>query len=197
MGPFTMRWKPDLLVAAVILGSCVTAYAQEPPFGIGKPATPADVRAADTTIGPEGKELPPGSGTAAQGAAIFGLRGCTRCHGPTQVEGPAPRLATEEETASPGSGYYSLKYWPFAPVIFDYIRRAMPYDRPGFLSADEAYALTAFLLFRNGIIQEDDVMDATSLPKVRMPNRDRFVPPPADWKPGRPRPFVVKPGSEE
>jgi cytochrome c len=75
MGPFRTHWRPDLLVAAMILGSCVTTYAQEPAFGFGKPATPADVRAADTTVGPEGKELPPGSGTAVQGAAVFGLRG--------------------------------------------------------------------------------------------------------------------------
>ena len=88
--------------------------------------------------------------------------------------------------------YFPVQYWPFAPSIWDFIRRAMPYNRPGRLTADEVYALTAFLLFRNGIIQEDDVMDAKSLPKVQMPHRGEYkVPEP--WKPGTRRGFSLQP----
>jgi cytochrome c len=88
--------------------------------------------------------------------------------------------------------YYPIAYFPFAPMIWDYIHRAMPYDRPGRLTADECYALTAFLLFKNGIIQEDDVMDAKSLPTVQMPHRAEYREP-APWKPGTARGFKILP----
>ena len=91
---------------------------------------------------------------------------------PDGTEGPANELVGGEPC--PSSSYFPIVYWPYATMIWDFIHRAMPYDRPGRLTADEAYALTAFLLFRNGIIQEDDVMDAKSLPKVQMPHRDRL-----------------------
>ena len=192
MGPFTMPWRPNLLALVIIVvGPCAGVAAQESLFGVGRPATPPELRAADTTVGPDGKELPPGSGTAVQGAVVFTQRGCTRCHGPNLVEGPGPELVGDEVTSR--TSYYPLRYWQFAPLIFDFIRRAMPYDRPGFLGADETYALTAFLLHRNDIIQEGDVMDAKSLPTVRMPHRSRYVDPPPDWKPGRSRPWVISP----
>ncbi len=185
-----MPWRPSLLAVVMSVVLCATAAAQESAFGAGRPATPEEIHEADTTVGPEGKELPPGSGTAVQGAAVFAQRGCPLCHGPNLVEGPGPVLVGEELT---GLSYYPVSYWPFAPLIFDFVRRAMPYDRAGILSADEAYALTALLLHRNDLIEEDDVMDANSLPKVVMPHRSRYVDPPADWKPGRPRPWAVQP----
>ena len=115
------------------------------------------------------------------------------CHGPNLVEGPGPELVGDEVT--PGTSYYPVRYWPFAPLIFDYVRHAMPYDRPGILSADETYALTAFLLHRNGIIEEDDVMDAKSLLGVVMPHRSRHVDrrqigSPGDHGPGRCSPDI-------
>lgn len=182
-------WRPSLLVALLMAVVTGTAAAQEESsFGFGRAATPEEVREADTTVGPEGKELPPGSGNAIQGAAVFAQRGCPLCHGPNLVEGPGPKLVGEDLE---GLSYYPVSYWPDAPLIFDFIRRAMPYDRAGILSDDEAYALTALLLHRNDLIEEEDVMDADSLPSVVMPHRSRFTEPPADWQPGRPRPWTT------
>ncbi len=115
--------------------------------------------------------------------------GGARCvTGSTLVEGPGPQLVRED---AEGLGYYPVSYWPHAPLIFDFIRRAMPYGRSGILSDDETYALTALLLHRNGLIEEEDVMDADSLPRVDMPHRSRYTEPPADWQPGRPRPWTA------
>ena len=184
-----MAWPRSLLAVLLLVAFGAPAAAQEL-FGVGRTATPEEIHEADTTVGPEGKELPPGSGSAIEGAAVFATRGCARCHGPNLVEGPGPKLVGEDLT---GVSYYPVSYWPYAPLIFDYVRRAMPYDRAGTLSDEEVYALTALLLFRNGIIAEEDVMDATSLPQVVMPNRDRYTVPPEDWQPGRPRPWTADP----
>ena len=143
----------------------------------------------DISVHPDGTELPAGSGNATQGALAYTQRGCSACHGPTGKEGPAPNLIGGEPVIA--TSYYPIVHWPFAPMIFDWVKRAMPYDRPGRLTANEAYALTAFLLFQNKIIQEEDVMDAKSLPKVQMPHRNLYkVPEP--WKPGTPRGFTNK-----
>jgi mono/diheme cytochrome c family protein len=154
------------------------------PSGLGRSPTARELAALDISIGPDGSSLPMGSGNATQGALAFTQRACSTCHGPTGKEGPAPVLVGG--TGGSEESYYPIVTWPFATMIWDFIHRAMPYDRPGRLTPDEAYALTAFLLFRNGIIQEDDVMDAKSLPKVQMPHRSEYeVPEP--WKPGTPR----------
>jgi mono/diheme cytochrome c family protein len=154
------------------------------PSGLGRPASARDIAAQDISIGPDGAELPPGSGNATQGALTFTQRACSTCHGPTGKEGPAPVLVGGKGGFE--ESYYPIVTWPYATMIWDFVHRAMPYDRPGRLTIDEAYALTAFLLYRNGIIQEDDVMDAKSLPKVQMPHRAEYkVPEP--WKPGTPR----------
>ena len=96
---------------------------------------------------------------------VFGRRGCSNCHGPTGSEGPSIQLVGGDVTTR--TNYWPILHWPFAPSIWDYIRRVMPYDRPGVLTDDEAYAVTAYLLYRNGIIGENDVMDAQSLREVR------------------------------
>lgn len=188
-----MRYLSSLIVPVVAVGFSIPALAQGPVYGVGRPPSAAEIRALDISIGPEGKELPPGSGTPQQGATVFVQRRCVNCHGPTGKEGPAPQLVVEKDYKYAGSTYYPPSLWPFAPSVWDFINRAMPYDRPGYLSVDEVYAVTAYLLYRNGIIQEGDVMDAKSLPKVQMPNRNGYDPPPPDWKPGLPRPFVFKP----
>ena len=154
------------------------------PSGLGRPPTARELEAWDISIGPDGSSLPPGSGNATQGALTFTQRACSTCHGPTGKEGPAPVLVGGKGGFD--ESYYPIVTWPFATMIWDFIHRAMPYDRPGRLTPDEAYALTAFLLFRNGIIQEDDVMDAKSLPKVQMPHRAEYKVP-APWTPGTPR----------
>ena len=173
------------------------------PSGLGRPVMKEDLDAWDISISPDGSGLPPGSGSATQGALIWSPRGCADCHGPNGQEGPAPILVEGtaahrrvEGTASliaQGTTVHSrIKHFPFAPLIWDFIRRAMPYDRPGRLTNDEVYALTAFLLFRNGIIEDTDVMDAKSLPRVQMPHRAEYSPPPP-WKPGSRRAFTIVP----
>jgi len=169
-----------IIVAATV---CFSAWAQGPSYGLGRAPSTEEVKAWDTAVGPEGKELPPGKGTAAEGAKIFSARGCSWCHGPNGEEGPGPRLV--------GGG---IAGWAFATTIWDYINRAMPLNGEGNLKPDEVYNLTAFLLHRNGIIKEGDVVDAASLPNVQMPNRNRYVPPPiTQWNPGMPRPFKIEP----
>jgi len=181
-----MRW-PNVLVCAMATVFCAAASAQSPTYGVGRTASADEIRAYDTSIGPEGKELPPGRGTARDGAAIYAQR-CASCHGATGTEGPNDRLVGGQGTLASARPVRTVgSYWPYATTVWDYIRRAMPVDNPGSLTPDQVYALTAFLLFRNGIIEETTVMDRDSLPKVRMPNRDGFVPDARpDWKsPGR------------
>ena len=150
-------------------------------FGIGRPATAAEIAALDIDIGPDGAGLPPGRGTSADGAPIYAER-CAACHGKTGKEGPNDVLVGRE----PGDAFTFARdprapktigsYWPYSTTIFDYIRRAMPPDRPGSLEDNEVYGLVAYLLFLNELIPADAVIDASSLPKVKMPAKDRFVP---------------------
>lgn len=158
-------------------------------FGIGRPATPAEIAALDIDVGPDGAGLPPGHGSAADGAPIYAAR-CASCHGKTGKEGPNDVLVGR----LPGDAFPFAKdprapktigsYWPYATTVFDYIRRAMPPDKPGSLRDDEVYGLVAYLLSLNELIAPDAVIDAASLPKVRMPAHDHFVP---DTR-GQPRP---------
>jgi len=143
--------------------------------GLGVPATPVQVDAADVSIGPDGAGLPPGSGTAAQGEAIYTTK-CIACHGPQGSGTVNDRLAGGQKTlATPAPVKTIGSYWPYATTVFDYVRRAMPYPTPHSLTDPEVYALTAYLLSLNGIIGKDDVMDARTLPKVQMPNRGNFI----------------------
>ena len=150
-------------------------------YNIGRPATPADIAAWDDDVMPDGTGLPPGSGTPSAGATIFAAR-CAGCHGKTGKEGPNDVLVG----ADPRQGFPFSKdpnlphtignYWPYATTVFDYIRRAMPPDAPGSLSDADVYNLTAFLLRANELIAADAVIDATTLPKVKMPALEHFVP---------------------
>jgi cytochrome c len=150
-------------------------------LGIGRPATPAEIAAWDIDVGPDGVGLPPGRGTAAEGAPIYAAR-CAACHGKTGKEGPndilVGRLPGDTFTFArdPRAPKTIGSYWPYATTVFDYIRRAMPPDKPGSLRDDEVYGLVAYLLSLNDLIAADAVIDATSLPKVAMPSHDRFVP---------------------
>ena len=177
-----MGWS-SVQVLVAVMAVCAAAHAQSPNYGVGRMPSAEEIRAADSIIGPQGKELPPGRGTARDGASIYAQR-CAACHGATGIEGPFDRLAGGQGTLATNRPDKTVgSYWPVATTIWDYINRAMPTDNPGSLTPDQVYALTAFLLLRNGIIQETTVMDRESLPKVRMPNRDGFVPDPRpDWK---------------
>ena len=143
--------------------------------GLGVPATAAQIESADVSTGPDGAGLPPGSGTPAQGEVIFNTK-CIACHGPQgsgtvndQLVGGQGTLTSTTPVKTVGS------YWPYATTVFDYVRRAMPYPTPHSLSDPEVYALTAYLLSLNGVIAKDAVMDAKTLPQVKMPNRGNFI----------------------
>jgi len=192
LSPTCTRVDAAALAAAVmLLAVVVAAQPQSPsPSGLGRAPTPAELRAWDLSIAPDGAELPPGSGNPAQGEVVFMQRGCASCHGPTGTEGPAPALVGAKPTMS--TNYFPIEYWPFAPSIWDYINRAMPYDRPGNLTANEVYAVMAFLLNRNGIIRDGDVMDASSLRNVRMPHRADYKGP-SPWTPDTRRGLAIRP----
>jgi cytochrome c len=172
------------------LAACGSAWAQSPTYRVGRSPTEAELRAWDNVVGTDGRELPPGSGTAKDGARVFAAK-CSICHGATGTEGPAPRLvggvdSLFTKTPNPTLG----SYWPFATTVWDYINRSMPRDAEGSLTPDQVYAVTAFLLYKNTIIHETDVLDAKSLLQVQMPNRDGFYPPKPEavtkngnWKP--------------
>lgn len=163
---------------AAVLLVAMAAWAQSPKYGVGRPPTDDEIRQWAITPNPSGKWLPAGRGSAAEGREMFANR-CSKCHGvkgegkeSVAIVGGQGTLTSPKPLKTVGS------YWPYATTVFDYINRAMPFDKPGTLGADQAYAITAYVLFLNGIVQEGDVMDAKSLPKVRMPNRDGFVPDP-------------------
>lgn len=150
-------------------------------YGLGRPATPDEVRARDIDVMPDGRGLPAGRGTVRDGATTYAAK-CASCHGPKGEGGSADRLVGRNEgdsfahATNPKLIRTVGSYWPYATTLFDYTARAMPFQRPGTLTADETYGLVAYLLFLNGIVKEDAVMDAASLPKVVMPARDKFVP---------------------
>jgi S-disulfanyl-L-cysteine oxidoreductase SoxD len=155
---------------AASLALLASAAAAADTAGLGKPVSEADLALWDMSIGPDGKGLPPGSGTPAQGAVVFAQK-CEACHGKEGVGGSNAALAN-----APGKSERTMAlYVPNATTIFDFTRRAMPWPQPKSLSNEEVYGLTAYILARNKIIGENDVMDAQTLPKVQMPNRDGFV----------------------
>ncbi|MSO20326.1 MAG: cytochrome c [Acidobacteria bacterium] len=175
-----------LLSLVLLLGGSALAQST---YGVGSTPSKEDIRLWDISISPTGAELPPGRGAVKDGARLYVAKGCAACHGATAKGGPAPTLLKSE--AKPNGTPWDLGRVlpirsPYATTVWDYINRAMPLNREGTLTADEVYALTAYLLNINGVIPEDAVMDAQSLPKVKMPNREAWAPLP-DWRPGMPR----------
>lgn len=170
------------LVAVLVLGGCATASAPDAarwqPYGLGTPLDAKTLAGWDIDVSPDGKGLPPGRGTVAEGKIVYEAR-CQACHGFKGEGRPANRLVGGTPRDKPPVKSMG-GYWPYATTIYDYVNRAMPWDRPQSLKPDEVYAVTAYLLHLNGIVPADAVMDAASLPKVRMPNRDGFT---ADARP--------------
>jgi cytochrome c len=162
-------------VLALALGLGTANAADAPRFG--QPIAPADLAPWDMSIGPDGGGLPPGSGTPAQGATVYAERGCALCHGEKAGGGPSGPLVGGGPLNSTDRDPAKLigNFWPYATTIFDYTRRAMPWQQPKTLTDSEVYALTAYILALNKIIGENDVMNAETLPKVKMPNRDGFI----------------------
>ena len=183
----SLRLVAVVLLPIVLLGS--PAFAQSSPtYGVGRTPTAEEIRALDISIGPTGEELPPGRGTAKEGAELFVQKGCVGCHGEAGVGGLAPALKSKKGPNVPTweRGRILPVQAPFATTVWDFIHRGMPLGREGTLTADEVYALTAYLLFLNQVIPEDEVLDKQSLPKVKMPIGDDYARLP-DWKPRMPR----------
>jgi len=174
----------SLRVLTFVWLMAVSALAQSPTYGVGRTPTAEEIRALDISIGPTGAELPPGRGTAKEGAEVYKQKGCAACHGATGMGGPAPVLKSKAGPEVPiweRERILPLRS-PFATTVWDYINRGMPLGKEGTLTANEVYALTAYLLNINGVIPEGEVLDAQSLPKVKMPIGDAYASLP-EWKP--------------
>ena len=165
--------KPSLVLVIALAFCSGTALAQSP--RLGKPIPEADVTAWDISAMPDGTGLPPGSGTPAQGAKIY-VEKCVACHGENGTGKPFAALVGGAPLTS---GIETPKtihnFWGYSTIVFDFVRRAMPFQQPRTLTNDEVYALTAYILALNKIIGDNDTMNAQTLPKVRMPNRDGFI----------------------
>ena len=144
---------------------------------LGVPMTESDIKAWDITILPDGTNLPPGSGIASVGEKLFVEKGCNQCHGDGAKGGSNGALITEPkiEIGNIFSHKTIKNFWAHSTTLFDYIRRAMPWPSPRTLNDDEVYALVAYILAGNKLIDANAVMDAKSLPQVKMPNRDNFI----------------------
>ncbi|MDX1403745.1 MAG: cytochrome c [Woeseiaceae bacterium] len=166
------RSLPTLVAASIFIANA--AVSDDGP-GLGEGLTAAEISAIDYTVMPDGDGLPEGSGTAAQGRAVY-LANCLACHGENGTGGLNDALAGGHGSINGPAPQKTVgSYWPYATTIFDYVRRAMPLTSPGILSNDELYAVTAYLLYINDIITEDFEIDAESLPSVAMPNGGNFV----------------------
>lgn len=170
MGWLRMRTLSLLLISAVSLA------AQK--YGVGRSVSAAEIEALGATVAPDGSGLPAGAGSAVEGRALFAER-CAKCHGAKAEGDVGPALVGGKGTlATPKPVRTVGSFWPHATSVWNYVNRAMPFNRPGSLTHSEVYAAVAYLLFLNGIVGEKDVMDAKTLAKVRMPNRDGFIPDP-------------------
>jgi len=142
---------------------------------LGKPIDETAIAAWDISILPDGAGLPKGSGTPAQGAVVYADK-CALCHGDNGKGGSAAALVSDREIAGISAAQKTIKnFWPYSTTIFDFIRRAMPFQTPRSLTDDEVYALTAYILAENKLIGANDMMNAQTLPKVKMPNRENFI----------------------
>ena len=171
-----MATSRAMLVAALCCAGAAALAAQSPTYGVGRPPRADELKSIDIEVLPDGSGLPAGSGSAGAGRIVYKSR-CALCHGPTGREGPqdilaggAGTLATIKPLKTVGS------YWPYATTLWDYLNRAMPFDHPSTMTPDQVYAVTAYVLYLNGIVGEHDVLDRTTLPKIVMPNRNGFVP---------------------
>ena len=172
-GRLTLMYKQVLASLMVFNIYIFQVFAQEGP-NLGVEATVEEVEAWDISIGPDGVGLPEGSGTVLEGADIYAMK-CLECHGEQGQGQINDRLAGGHGTLGEPAPIKTVgSYWPYATTVFDYIRRAMPYLQPQSLTNDEVYAVTAYILFLNGIVNEDQTMDSQTLPGIQMPNREGF-----------------------
>ena len=172
------------MFVAIALHYATAAQAQSP-YGIGRPATPSEIAGWNIDIDREGHNLPPGSGSVSHGHEVFDQQ-CAACHGAKGEGGVGERLVGGQGTLATATPVRTVgSYWPYAPTLFDYIRRAMPQNAPQSLSNEDVYAVSAYILNLNGLLPVDAVLDAKTLSAIKMPNRNMFV--------GDPRPDVKNP----
>jgi S-disulfanyl-L-cysteine oxidoreductase SoxD len=171
----SMRKFLRAAASAALFALASPAFAQQSP-NLGKPITAEDLASWDISIGPDGAGLPPGSGTVKQGEAVF-MAKCQACHGEKGAGQPNDRLVGGQGSLPGDKPPVKTvgSYWPYATTLFDYIRRAMPFNESKSLTSDEVYGVVAYLLNLNGVIPESETLNAQSLPKVTMPNREGFV----------------------
>jgi mono/diheme cytochrome c family protein len=179
----TRRLEFAALAVAILL--CVTSAKAQSPYGIGRVATTAEIAGWNIDVGGDGSNLPPGSGSVSHGSEVFGQQ-CAACHGAKGEGGVGDRLVGGQGTLGTPKPVRTVgSYWPYAPTLFDYIRRAMPQNAPQSLSNDDVYAVSAYILSLNGLLPAGATLDAKSLAAIKMPNRNMFV--------GDPRPDVKNP----
>ena len=180
--PLRSRARLALVIASLVAWSAPIA-SQSAPYGVGRAPTPAEIDAWSISVAPDGAGLPPGAGTVDEGRGVYDSR-CARCHGALGHGGEAEALVGGEGTLAGDSPLKTVSsYWPYATTLFDYTRRAMPFDLPGTLTSDQVYAVVAYVLYLGGIVDEERTLNAATLPAIEMPNRHGFV---ADPRPDLP-----------
>ena len=187
-----MSYSLRFFVPFILLAAPGVVLAQRAYSNVGRTPSQEEIQNLGVIVDPSGKNLPAGKGTVKEGAELYAKQ-CSACHGKTGEGGVADRLVM----GSPGNPHkgtfkdtdrHPISFFAYSTTVWDYINRAMPANRGGSLKHDEVYAVVAYLFYMNGIIQETDVMDATTLPKVKMPNRDNFVPAKPVWPPNPKKP---------
>jgi cytochrome c len=165
----------EIWIAAAALAVSASGAGAQSPYGIGRVATPAEIAGWNIDVGRDGSGLPPGSGSVSHGREVFAQQ-CAACHGEKGEGGVGDKLAGGQGTIATAKPVRTVgSFWPYAPTLFDYIRRAMPQNAPQSLSDEDVYAVSAYVLNLNGILPADATLDAKSLAAIKMPNRDKFV----------------------
>lgn len=177
--------RRELAALAVAMVLCAPRAEAQSPYGIGRTATQAEIAGWNLDVGGDGRNLPPGSGSVSHGSEVFEQQ-CAACHGAKGEGGVGDRLVGGQGTLGTPKPVRTVgSYWPYAPTLFDYIRRAMPQSAPQSLGNDDVYAVSAYILSLNGLLPADATLDAKTLAAIKMPNRNMFV--------GDPRPDVKNP----
>jgi S-disulfanyl-L-cysteine oxidoreductase SoxD len=167
--------EPRIAAFTVFALVFATAAQAQSPYGIGRAATPAEIAGWNIDIDRHGNNLPPGTGSVSHGRGVFDQQ-CAACHGAKGEGGIGDRLVGGQGTLSTPKPVRTVgSYWPYAPTLFDYVRRAMPQNAPESLSNDDVYAVSAYILNLNGLLPADAVLDAKTLSVIKMPNRKMFV----------------------
>jgi cytochrome c len=167
--------KPRIAALAIVALACATQSQAQNPYGIGRTATPAEIAGWNIDVDGNGNNLPPGSGSVSRGREVFDQQ-CAACHGATGEGGVGDRLVGGQGTLGTLRPVRTVgSYWPYAPTMFDYIRRAMPQNAPESLSNEDVYAVSAYILNLNGLLPADTTLDAKALSAIKMPNRNMFT----------------------